>query len=74
MPRNGKSQKPAFFQVGQHIKNNDIIGMCMPDLSSMTPEYGRKAAHYVPALLDNMGGTNYYNCIFTPDATVKLSQ
>ena len=48
--------KPTFYQVDRHLKEKEIMGICVPDIAEVAPNYGRKVAHYVVAILYEMGG------------------
>ena len=48
--------------------------MCVPDLAGVAPDYGRKAAHYVLAILSNMGGEGYFDKVIDSNAIMDITQ
>ena len=43
------------------------MGMCVPDIAGVAPEYGRKSAYYVAEILSEMGGEGYFYIMLDSD-------
>ena len=55
MPKSEKFLKPTLYQVARHRKEKELMGMCVPNLSAMAPDYGIKTVHYLAKIISEMG-------------------
>ena len=50
------------------------MGMCVPDIYGVAPDYGIKAAHYVAAILSEMVVEGYFYRVIDSDAIMETTQ